>query len=134
MEKRTFKTKNAQRNIQRILVALVQPKTYEQLTAELFMSDRTVRSYVAFLREKDGQHVYVKAYLRTKGPGKPIFALGNKRDAPRPKLTSAEKTARWRNKVKQTPELQDRLSRREKVRWLMNKPKQKQTIFTALGI
>jgi len=117
----TFDSSNTRYNIERILAALIEPKTYAQLSEMLHMSDRSVRRYVARLRSEPNRRARVKSYLVIGGYHCLIFALGSKPDFVWRMQTPSEKNAKWRAKVKASPDLIERRRRHEVARWAVKK-------------
>lgn len=117
----TFDSENTIYNIGRILEALVEPKTYGQLCNALHMTDRSVRRYLSHLRAQPNRRVYLKRYLVIPNGYSPQFALGSKPDAIKPRQTETERTAKWRAKVRASPELQERQRRYDSAWWAIKK-------------
>jgi hypothetical protein len=131
----TFDSSNTRYNIERILAALVEPKTYAQLCAELHMTNRSARRYLTHLRAEPNRRVYIKKFMSTNGCQFPLFALGSKPDAKKTVKTNAEFSAQWRAKMKVTPELRERATRYEAARWAAKKALRTPTTwFSALGV
>lgn len=131
----TFDSSNTRHKVTQMLGALTEPKTYDELQLMLHMSKRSVHFYIEHLRQPPNQRVYKKAYRLVNGRYHAVFALGARKDAAMPaRQTEAEKKAKWRAKVKSDPDLQARRQLYEKARWLMKRPKVKQSPFSALGL
>lgn len=130
----TFDSSNTRHNIKRMLDALTEPMTYEQLAATLHMSDRSVRFYVQHLRQEPNKRVYLKEHLPASNGYMAQFALGSLPDAPRPaRQSERERNAKYRAKVRSNPELRERRRQREKAQWIVKKAKRvPQNPFSAL--
>ena len=130
----TFDSSNTRHNIARILAALAEPMTYAQLCQSLHMTDRSVRHYLAHLRAAPNKRVYLKAHMPIPNGYVALFALGNKRDATKKVQTEAERNAKYRAKVKASPERWERRQRLNSARWAIKKAKRTpNTWLTILG-
>lgn len=129
----TFDSANSIYTIERILAALKTPKTYAQLMAELFITQRSLCRYLSHLRANPNRRVFVKKYLLINHRHSPVFALGSKPDAIMPKQSSKERNALRQAKVKADPDLSERRYKYEAARWLTRKPKAAQSWLSALG-
>jgi hypothetical protein len=119
----TFDSANTRYSLQRILESLLTPCTYGQLAASLHMSDRSVRRYITHLRAEPNRRVRVKSFQPIPNGHIPVFALGSAPDAVRPRQGEIARNAKYRAKVKATPELRERATRQSSARWMLTKAK-----------
>lgn len=108
------------RNIDRIIQLLTEsPRTHGELKALLHMSERSVTHYLSELRNGEPRRVYVSRYVPSDKGGKdrPVYALGNRKDALRPpRQTMAERSHVRRERFRKNPEIHDQYNARERAR------------------
>lgn len=117
----------------RLLLELLQEdaQTAEQAGIRLNLSTSRARSYISELRKQ--RKAYIK---RWQHPGKrgdlaPVYALGNKKDAPKPRTTRAQQY----KKEKSDPDKYDRiLAHRRKLYAIQKATSKPQTWLSALGL
>lgn len=87
----TFTSPRAALRIERILAALINPMTPQQLAAKLHMSHASAKLYLAHLKLHP-RRVRVASWLSEgKGRHSRVYALGSGRDAPEPpRMTQAQ--------------------------------------------
>lgn len=125
----TFDSSNTRHNIARILGALKTPQTYKQLRETLFMSERSLQHYISHLRAEPNRRVRVDHFLFLNCRWVPVLALGSEPDAVKPRQTEKERNAKYRAKVKATPEKNDARKRRNQARWIVQKAKKRQVTW-----
>lgn len=130
----TFDSANTRYNVDRILAALAEPKTYAQLCLTLHMTDRSVRHYLKHLRSAPNQRVYLKAYFPIPNGYIALFALGSKPDAFKKVQTEQERNAKYRAKVKADPDRAEHRQQLNGARWSIKKAMRAPTTWlSALG-
>lgn len=98
----TFTSSRAELRIGRILTALAQPMTTNQLRLAVPMARATAIIFLAHLRAE--RRVYVSGWLAGGGRHAPIYALGNKPDVPEPpRITRKTKYQRERTRLQADP-------------------------------
>jgi hypothetical protein len=89
--------------------ALRTPMTVKDLSDVVFLTERGTQKVIKRMRE-DGQ-VYIKSWQRTGGKLAPVYALGNKADAPKLEARSGYERVK-RSRTKESSEDRDfRLAR-----------------------
>lgn len=100
----TMQSPRAKLRIARLVEALGErPRTAVEASGDLFMVKATAIYYINYLRslpEWDRRRVYVCGWQRGAGNISPIYALGSKKDAPKPpRLTGKQKYAKARKRL-----------------------------------
>lgn len=101
----TFTSPKAQAKIDRILVELEKLRmTRDELQCLLGISKPTARRYIERLRAE--QQVYIASWrCGTSGRFAPVYALGNRKDAPEPAgMTRVERNKQEWRRIKANPE------------------------------
>lgn len=87
--------------------------TVRSLQSMLGIARRSVQEYISLWKAE--QKIYIARWHRNFGSGgklSPVWAIGNRRNAPRPpRLTKAQIAARWREKNRATSQVQRRAKR-----------------------
>lgn len=131
----TFDSSNTRYNIARILAGLKTGKTYAQLSAELYMSTRSLSRYMAHLMAEPNRRVFIRKYVLIDAHHCPVFAIGSRPNAPKPgKQDERERNAKYRAKVRSCPEMMVHRRNYESARWATRKAvKTPNTWLSALG-
>lgn len=105
----TLTRDQSQNSIIRILLALDDDsKNLRELAVAAFIGERWAKAYVDELRRLKA--VYIASWWRSGRSGcySPVYALGNRKDAMRPRaMTGSEKTALYRKTVRADPDRAD---------------------------
>jgi predicted ArsR family transcriptional regulator len=116
-----------------LIDALAQPQSIDELTEALRCSQAYVRKYLTILRAETPRRIYVKEWRRPNGRGSltQVFAAGSQLDAPRPRMTTAERF----QEIKANPEKHERLNKLRRLAALRRRTRTKpQNVFSALGL
>lgn len=115
----------------RVIAALAVPMTAEQLGIAVCLSTSRARIYVSRLRAL--KQAYIKAWAAPKGQGDiaPIYALGKRGDAPKPRQSRA---SRYAAEMKDPDKRERRTSQRRTRHMLDKAAKKPQNPFSALGL
>lgn len=118
----------------RVIAALAKPMTGQEVANTIHLCNEQVMIYIKILRESTPKQVFIKGYQKAKhrGPWSPIYALGDKPDAPAPKeQTRAERYKKERN----DPEFVEREKKRRQHSRMIEKLKKSPVSWAAaLGL
>jgi hypothetical protein len=117
----------------RVLKALKTPQTTMQLALVLNFSQSRARVYIHELRATKPKRAYIKDW---QDPGKqgdwaPVYALGNRPDKRKPKITRADRYCKDRANDEKYERI---LAQRRKLHMLDKARKNKQTWASSLGL
>jgi len=108
MASMSFTSSTAQRKIEKILQAISKSdQTVASVEATFFLSRRWAREYLEHLRQQRRIHItrYEKELINERPYPRPVYRIGEGRDAPKPApMSNKEKTAARRKRRREDPE------------------------------
>ncbi|NDI85103.1 hypothetical protein [Undibacterium crateris] len=128
-----FNSPRAQLRIKRICAFMSIPRTVQEVSEHICISRRWATGYISFLRANKQIHIISWSHIGQKHDlYQPAFIVGSGADAAKPRaMTGAEKSRKYRNRLKQDADRFDAFNARRRA--MRIKPRRDQMVSAFFG-